>query len=231
MAQSSNAQRDPSMEEILASIRKIIEEGEESAPRIPTRDLNDIPAMGPAANDVARAQLRAEAAPLVELELPPAPAPRPSTSRSGVDLVAEFRRGRDVPPAPAPEPAPAPVVEPALDAATLAALEAATASLTTEHDPDLRIEDFEMELEEAVSQTMMPATQGRGGSILSEAVGRQVTASFSELTDALASRQRPLELVAEDVLRPMLQDWLDNNLPTLVEKLVREEIERVARGG
>ncbi|MBZ9917266.1 DUF2497 domain-containing protein, partial [Mesorhizobium sp. BR1-1-7] len=29
---------------------------------------------------------------------------------------------------------------------------------------------------------------------------------------------------------PMLQDWLDNNLPTLVERLVREEIERVARG-
>jgi uncharacterized protein len=29
----------------------------------------------------------------------------------------------------------------------------------------------------------------------------------------------------------MLQDWLDNNLPTLVERLVREEIERVARGG
>ena len=28
----------------------------------------------------------------------------------------------------------------------------------------------------------------------------------------------------------LLQDWLDNNLPTLVERLVREEIERVARG-
>jgi hypothetical protein len=36
--------------------------------------------------------------------------------------------------------------------------------------------------------------------------------------------------MAEDMLRPMLQDWLDNNLPTLVERLVREEIERVARG-
>jgi uncharacterized protein len=28
----------------------------------------------------------------------------------------------------------------------------------------------------------------------------------------------------------LLHDWLDNNLPTLVERLVREEIERVARG-
>ena len=37
--------------------------------------------------------------------------------------------------------------------------------------------------------------------------------------------------MAEEMLRPMLQDWLDNNLPTLVERLVREEIERVARRG
>jgi cell pole-organizing protein PopZ len=36
--------------------------------------------------------------------------------------------------------------------------------------------------------------------------------------------------MAEQMLRPMLQEWLDNNLPVLVERLVREEIERVARG-
>ena len=28
----------------------------------------------------------------------------------------------------------------------------------------------------------------------------------------------------------MLQEWLDNNLPVIVERLVREEIERLARG-
>ena len=37
-------------------------------------------------------------------------------------------------------------------------------------------------------------------------------------------------MVAEDMLRPMLQEWLDNNLPSLVERLVRSEIERIARG-
>jgi cell pole-organizing protein PopZ len=31
------------------------------------------------------------------------------------------------------------------------------------------------------------------------------------------------------MLRPMLKDWLDENLPPLVERLVREEIERVSR--
>jgi hypothetical protein len=32
------------------------------------------------------------------------------------------------------------------------------------------------------------------------------------------------------MLRPMLKSWLDDNLPGLVERLVRTEIERVARG-
>ena len=36
--------------------------------------------------------------------------------------------------------------------------------------------------------------------------------------------------MAEEMIAPLLRDWMDNNLPTLVERLVREEIERVARG-
>ncbi len=68
-------------------------------------------------------------------------------------------------------------------------------------------------------------------SIISDHAGRQVTAAFNELAEAFAARSRKsLEEVAEEMMRPMLQDWLDNNLPTLVERLVREEIERVARG-
>lgn len=67
--------------------------------------------------------------------------------------------------------------------------------------------------------------------IVSEHTGRQVAAAFGELSDAVASRgKKTFDEMAEEMLRPMLQDWLDNNLPTLVERLVREEIERVARG-
>ncbi len=42
--------------------------------------------------------------------------------------------------------------------------------------------------------------------------------------------RRSFDEIAAELLRPMLQDWLDKNLPTLVERLVREEIERVVRG-
>nr|WP_238258373.1 DUF2497 domain-containing protein [Methylobacterium gnaphalii] len=46
----------------------------------------------------------------------------------------------------------------------------------------------------------------------------------------LTSNTRTLEDLVKDMLRPMLKTWLDENLPAMVERLVRAEIERVARG-
>ncbi|WP_416208027.1 PopZ family protein [Chelativorans sp. M5D2P16] len=67
--------------------------------------------------------------------------------------------------------------------------------------------------------------------MLSEDTGRKVAAAFGELSEAFeATRRKNLTEAAEEMLRPMLQEWLDNNLPQIVEKLVREEIERIARG-
>jgi len=41
---------------------------------------------------------------------------------------------------------------------------------------------------------------------------------------------RVAERTAREMLRPMLKQWLDDNLPAMVERLVRVEIERLARG-
>jgi cell pole-organizing protein PopZ len=46
----------------------------------------------------------------------------------------------------------------------------------------------------------------------------------------LSKNARTLEDLVKDMLKPMLKNWLDDNLPTMVERLVREEIERVTRG-
>ena len=59
-------------------------------------------------------------------------------------------------------------------------------------------------------------------------------ASFQNLADSIMARatgDRSIEDMTRDLLRGMLKSWLDDNLPDLVEKLVREEIERVARRG
>lgn len=44
-----------------------------------------------------------------------------------------------------------------------------------------------------------------------------------------ANTSRTVEQMAEEMMRPLLKNWLDENLPPLVERLVREEIERVSR--
>lgn len=72
---------------------------------------------------------------------------------------------------------------------------------------------------------------GRSTSLVSDAVSRSVSQSLASLSGMVTRDQGPdLDAMAEEMLRPMLQDWLDNNLPSLVERLVRAEIERIARG-
>src|SRR5690606_8098605 len=86
--------------------------------------------------------------------------------------------------------------------------------------------------QEQLAPLSQPVEVENRPAIISDSTGRQVAAAFGELSEAFAaSRRRSFDEMAQEMLRPMLQDWLDNNLPTLVEKLVREEIERVARGG
>ena len=67
--------------------------------------------------------------------------------------------------------------------------------------------------------------------LVSDMVSQSVSQSLASLSDLAPRGQAPdLDAMAEEMLRPMLQEWLDNNLPSLVERLVRAEIERIARG-
>jgi cell pole-organizing protein PopZ len=67
--------------------------------------------------------------------------------------------------------------------------------------------------------------------LLSTATDSAISAAFGSLTHTILSQNaRTLDDLVQDMLRPMLKAWLDDNLPTLVERLVRAEIERVSRG-
>ncbi|HEY7247360.1 MAG TPA: DUF2497 domain-containing protein [Xanthobacteraceae bacterium] len=58
-----------------------------------------------------------------------------------------------------------------------------------------------------------------------------VNSAFNTLAQTvLVQNGRTLEDLVREMLRPMLKTWLDDNLPGLVERLVRAEIERVSRG-
>jgi uncharacterized protein len=76
------------------------------------------------------------------------------------------------------------------------------------------------------------AEQGeqRGG-LMSSNTSAAVDSAFNALAQTvLVQNARTLEDLVREMLRPMLKVWLDDNLPGLVERLVRAEIERVSRG-
>ena len=218
------------MEEILASIRRIIEDSDtqrQQADETPSVAAEETPSARTGSVievESFRADLRASAE-AHEAEkmgsVPPV---------SLADIQSEVRAAS---PSFAGE-ARSAAFEPALPKAGISAVEEALAGAEDEAglDQDEMIAELSEELgalktsgpkEEKIAEAK-PA-------IISEQAGRQVAAAFGELTEAFSTnRRRSFEEIAEEMMRPMLQDWLDNNLPVLVERLVREEIERVARG-
>lgn len=252
MAQAGSAQREPSMEEILASIRKIIEETEH------TRD-DAAPAARPS-------EKPAEAA-----RPSPQPAPREADISAFREAIADIDDAPDAPDTP-------PVEQEHTSAAiTLAEVQrrlagedhdkadvAAHLDFVDDMTPALEQDDAgdapedvqpPAYREEQTPYAEEPASRpeptaraaasspaaaqaadagslnGSRAALMSPDAGRQVAGSFEELKEAfMASRQKSFDEMAQEMLRPMLQEWLDNNLPVLVERLVREEIERIARG-
>ncbi len=67
--------------------------------------------------------------------------------------------------------------------------------------------------------------------LVSAATSAAVDSAFNTLAQTvLVQNGRTLEDLVREMLRPLLKSWLDDNLPGLVERLVRAEIERVSRG-
>ncbi len=85
-------------------------------------------------------------------------------------------------------------------------------------------------LRRQTDQSQGPAEDTEGafrGALMSPSTDDSVSDSFDRLRAAMFEN---LDGNMEEMVRPMLREWLDNNLPAMVERLVREEIERVARG-
>ncbi|KRE11185.1 hypothetical protein ASE63_20965 [Bosea sp. Root381] len=188
---------EPSMEEILASIRRIIAD-DEGKPAEAEGAAEEAAVVQPAPADNSAdiidedvLDLGAEAALLPAPEPEPAAAPETRMPDGDVDFI------EPVPPEPAPAPI-EPVREP------VAAVEM----------PQHAAPSFDM------------------AQLLSDQTSSAVNSAFGHLAHTvLTNNARTLEDLVKDMLKPMLKSWLDDNLPTMVERLVRAEIERVARGG
>jgi cell pole-organizing protein PopZ len=73
--------------------------------------------------------------------------------------------------------------------------------------------------------------------LVSSSAAAASTNAFARLAKAAAPDERRATPVAEitveqlivDLLTPMLRDWLDQNLPAIVERVVEQEVKKLAR--
>ena len=66
--------------------------------------------------------------------------------------------------------------------------------------------------------------------LLSQKTTAAVSSAVNRLTANVKKQEPTLEDLVRDMLRPMLKSWLDENLPTFVERIVEAEFERAVRG-
>lgn len=199
---------EPTMEEILASIRRIISDDD------PAPDAKG-------------------ATPLKPAETPSAD--EPESGALGQDDIDAMLASFDAPEPPSKIVASAPA--PAIERAEPAAPSPAPAPrIALDHDIDVfeLTDAMSTDVAEPAPPPAQPAFASRPAPdrLISPATDEAVGAAFGSLAHTIMSNNgRTIDDLVKELLRPMLRSWLDDNLPPLVERLVRQEIERVARGG
>jgi cell pole-organizing protein PopZ len=231
---------EPSMEDILASIKRIIAEDSEASGargmRI-RREVSPPPAAHPEEDVVEPGTVaEAPAAASTVTAIHPAFAngashAEPETGQDDdahdvLELTSPLETEQDEAPAVAAAPAAvAAPAEPAIDETPVAAAPpttadpepAAAATATATPDPSSPTEAT-VHFDRLISD---PAAQA----------SRNAFAALSQLqVRTEEGQENTLQGLVADLLRPMLKDWLDRELPGLVERLVQDEIKRVSRG-
>ena len=193
MTQAAKAQ-EPSMEEILASIRRIISEEDK-----PAEDGGDV------------LDLQPPAPPVIETKAPPPqPAPPPKPEPKPEPVVAK---------------APPPVFEEPEEIAPPRAFEEDLVIVEHEEEP----------APPPVAVAPKPAPQPEWkppvrDTLVSEPVATQAAGQLDKLMGSMfVSTGNTLDDVVRALLKPMLKEWLDVNLPQIVEAEVAKEIDRIRR--
>lgn len=195
-------EQEPSIEEILASIRQIISDDDETRPAgeidLPKDDKFDIPLHQPA--EEKKEEPRASFADVLEL----------TNEIKDEEVVVDYTEEKYTIPVAEPEP-----------------------------EPAARESDFDFAPPPKKPAVEMPV-QNDVDALFSTPAAEATTDAFSRLLGSMPIEREEnkrlyddgritLEDVAKDLLRPMLRQWVDENVPALVERLVEKELEKLAR--
>lgn len=177
---SDTTSQEPTMEEILASIRRIISEDEPGGESAPAEAEPEEASAEPAAD-----------IPILEEE--------PAPEDDGVLELTER-------------------VE------TVGDLDVYAASSDAEAEPE-PLAAFEPDPE----PELPPVPPGEG--LVGDPAAALAASAFGKLSSSILmpAEGRTLEDVVRELLRPLLKQWLDDNLPGIVETAVQAEVERISR--
>ncbi|WP_375452050.1 PopZ family protein [uncultured Devosia sp.] len=232
------APKEPSMDEILSSIRQIIADDDAAgAPRRPAIQAAPPPMQAAPARPALAASVDRDLSDMLEDIEPLALSSSqivadeddgdPTAGFSFDSILADTEADEDEPIAfappelveaediafdiaePEPEPEPEPVFTP--PPAAVFRHQPSVAQAAPMPDPTLSADIAEQLLE--------PATKAA------------VRSSITKLNGlGMGNGGATIESLMRDMLRPMLKEWLDENLPSVVERMVEKEITRIARG-
>ena len=223
MSQPAKAQ-EPSMEEILASIRRIIADDDTAKPAAAAPPPR--PAALPPRNPIP---------PSPPVAAPrPVPPPSPVMDQRGIDAMLA---GHDTPPAAQADDVldlTEQMAEPAQDETpSFQTIDGQSDVIFTDPpaQPEPRMVEEPRVAEEPRRQQPAPQPAMLDRSLMSSHTSAAVDSAFNALAQTvLVQNARTLEDLVREMLRPLLKSWLDDNLPGMVERIVKAEIERVARG-
>jgi uncharacterized protein len=177
-------QQEPSMEDILTSIRRILsEEGGEETEETQTDDV--------------------ATSPLEPISTPEFPSP-PETAIEMTEPEPE----PGSPPEPEPEPEP---------------------------EREIALEDIEPTPAEPESDNVLVLTPQMRAPLVSDTAATASADVLNQLAKAILDRRDmaignrdvTLEGMVREMMRPLLKEWLDRNLPYLIERLVKKEIDQM----
>jgi cell pole-organizing protein PopZ len=187
-----------SMEDILASIRRILAE-DENAPAEPGIAMDPEPIRKPEPDPEHIPKLDPESEQITEqVSEPihePEPIPEPEVFFEPIPIPETV-------PAPPPQPAPPPP-PPTM--------------------PEVMAEMLELTPDMVASEILSQPTARASVDVLSELAAKILDRRDMHV-DA-GSRDMTLEGIVREMLKPILREWLDRNLPYLIERLVKKEID------
>jgi len=219
---ANEAHKEPTMEEILASIRKIISDdaaapasAPEPEPEIANDEEDDVSLEEVMFDeDIREEPAEAEAAEEFEMESfeiedfsaeePPEAAPEPAQS---FESLLSASRAAEAEPEPAPRPVPEPVA-------------VAPAPAQPEPAPEPA----------PVEKPMSASPAYDNASLTDESTANAAAGALGKLISKMdLGGDNTLEALVREMLRPMIKEWLDANLATIVEQKVEAEVERISR--